>query len=613
MKTNEQFGSYDADDDEKDSGSSSSSGSSSTPKESPKHLDMSHGGEHVVELHPRFELSLPAPLLNELLAVKEDDHREAKHPEVPSAESAATPNLDASEHAPLPNDEFMARQTATAEVSKDSDGSGEEDEEETDDTSSSTKKTKPAPAPAGAVPVRDIARSSTVVEQIIDRLDADTRDAFEEAAAAGHKEVEAADIPAPPHYAEHPAAPPAPYEAFSASTADEPPHPPAAVGGMPPLPPTPPTESRAFYYPEPAPEPAPAPADRYAYHPFVMPEATALTYGTAVAPGMSAEQHRTALNQAEYYGEKRGLRRGLVAGFLTGVAVRGWIARRNQRQYEQKARAVQQEQQQQIAELDAAQAHLNERLREQARQIDQYRYQPQLRPEQPAPVAPEQTPLQAPAPATPFEQMAAQAAPSGYEQPAPQVAYTAEQPLQAVNPNVSPLPPLAPRSELRTPTPQIRPEQVAPAPAAVEQQPQNQPGEAIVLQQGQRLEQPGWYSVVRGEDGKVVEGAIQYGEAFKQEQRAEQTPLVTNGQGQQGGLGQDDNAFLGAAGRDQLITSGQVPFSRELSAGYGQRADVAHRLSRSRSQNPVIATLASPWLWAGVVILLLTFFVTALL
>ncbi|HEV7455020.1 MAG TPA: hypothetical protein VGO07_07210 [Candidatus Saccharimonadales bacterium] len=66
-------------------------------------------------------------------------------------------------------------------------------------------------------------------------------------------------------------------------------------------------------------------------------------------------------------------------------------------------------------------------------------------------------------------------------------------------------------------------------------------------------------------------------------------------------------------GSNSMLGSGQLGFTHELPAGYGDggQVDSNHRLEAAR--NPVATALASPLLWAGVVVLVLAFFAAAFL
>ncbi len=120
-----------------------------------------------------------------------------------------------------------------------------------------------------------------------------------------------------------------------------------------------------------------------------------------------------------------------------------------------------------------------------------------------------------------------------------------------------------------------------------------------------------WHSYVE-RDGHVVENAIDYGEAYHQERRAERTPTPfgsrdarfrnPSGTGQVVGLGMSDLP-------DLSLPSGQVPQDHSLPAS---RPDPQHLLpSKEDDRHPLAATIASPWLWFGVGILMIVFFLAA--
>lgn len=629
MRTSERYGSDDHDDESSTKSSSKKSESSSPASswESPTHLDMSHGGEHVVQLHPKFELTLPAPLMQELLKVKEDDEPEPRS--VPDTAVASVGHVSAQAI------DVYAQEAATGEIPDGEFAEGEASEsEEADEQDDSKPTSKPAARPVAVPisrPVQRVAPRQSVADQIMQQLDLDTREEFQDTAAApALAEAYTPEPPAPVEGAAMPAAPAAAeyMTARPQETADYPLQ--TGGDGNPPGPPAPPTERGAFYYPEqPAPEPVPARSE-HAYDIFAMPEDhDPNRYAAMQMPGIAPELHTAALNQAELTGERRGARRGLVVGYI----IRSALAHRQQRRLEQEMDATKQEHTQQIAELDAQHAEMYNRMLEQQRQIDQYRYQPQTRTVEQSPVTSlftgEQTLIDTTVPAArareqprASEQAATlpqqQEQPRQSEQPHAVEQPRFEQPLQASAPNFAPLPTVN-RAEFSQPASVLRGEQAAPAPsqAPAEQVPQDQLGEAIKLEEGQHVDRESWYSVVRGNDGKVVEGAINYGQALKEEQRAEQAPVFSSSQTQSSGQVDNQQAqaggALGSAGLGTMLSSGQVDMGHELAAGGSKRADVQHRLKAAAKNNPVVATLASPWLWAGVVVLLITFFAAALL
>lgn len=152
------------------------------------------------------------------------------------------------------------------------------------------------------------------------------------------------------------------------------------------------------------------------------------------------------------------------------------------------------------------------------------------------------------------------------------------------------------------------------APAEQQAQPVN-PGEQVALRPGQRLERRGWYSVVVDEHGREVQGALNYGEAFHQEQRQEQAPPATGGAAQDDGAqAAQDATYLGAMGApavDGMLASGQIDPSHTLGQGQPHPIDPNHRLSRR--QNPIIATIANPVLWLGFAVIIIAYFIIALL
>lgn len=152
----------------------------------------------------------------------------------------------------------------------------------------------------------------------------------------------------------------------------------------------------------------------------------------------------------------------------------------------------------------------------------------------------------------------------------------------------------------------------AQAAAGPEQQIVNQLGDRIKLEPGQHIERaPGGYSVVVGEDKKVAEGVIDYGDAARADLRRERlsddmfAPFGAIGSSG----GQDDNGLA------QLPSvTGQSPYTQgqhALPPGYEDQVDLDHRLPEPR--NTTIRDVAlNPWLWLIVALLIIVYFVAAL-
>jgi len=118
------------------------------------------------------------------------------------------------------------------------------------------------------------------------------------------------------------------------------------------------------------------------------------------------------------------------------------------------------------------------------------------------------------------------------------------------------------------------------------------------------IEQDAWkrYAMV---DGKLEKDAIEYGKAFKEEQRAEQIAARIGQQDQAGAPG--GGVIL--SGQQPMLGSGQVDPRFQLPGGSSQPLDPQHLLQPS--DGPLMEAARNPWMWVGVGILLLAFFLAA--
>lgn len=137
----------------------------------------------------------------------------------------------------------------------------------------------------------------------------------------------------------------------------------------------------------------------------------------------------------------------------------------------------------------------------------------------------------------------------------------------------------------------------------------DQEGNEIILKPGWRVERStGGYSVVLDEHNRVVHNAIHYGEAYLRDQKREQlnNDLFASVGGAAPVGGPDDSGFgpIPAA-------PGQLPGAQYAPPPSQQpTVDLKHRLPKPRNQ--VVATVASPWLWTAVAILIIVYFIAAL-
>jgi hypothetical protein len=511
-----------------------------------------------------------------------------------------------------------------------------EDDEEDDDTSSGKpKKGQPAPAaPVTAPPHTE--QSPSLQEEFSELIEemANNRPA-EASAAAEPEQPAAAEQPelTPPSIAEYQPWH-LPYTPAEAAPSASPP--PAGGGGRPPVPPRPPVAGGAAFSPEPSLPPAapleaapsPSSAEWDAAQPAWIDQQrerfVTNAMGNTPAPARFEQvaTDQAAINQAEYHAEKRGLRRGLVAGFITGYALKQFLANRKMRRFEEATQKQLNKRNEQIDDLASRQRDYQERLaaqqgrleemaRQQAeRQAAEAQVQQRAQFEQPAAAN-----MQSQAAAQPprFEQQppAPAAMPARFEQPG------AQMPLQARFEQAQPQPGMQPNLAPGTPRMERPGQQPLNAEALRQQtdltpeQAQQAVIDAYDLKPQQHIERSAWHNIVVDEKGHEVQGAMAYGDAFQRERQKEQVRAAAfgsdNGQAAGGGAA-DGSAYGSGYGANGQLGSGQTPAAYDLPAG---QADVQHRLERPG--NPVAKTLSSPWLWAGIVVLLVAFFVAALI
>jgi hypothetical protein len=161
--------------------------------------------------------------------------------------------------------------------------------------------------------------------------------------------------------------------------------------------------------------------------------------------------------------------------------------------------------------------------------------------------------------------------------------------------------------------------------------------QAYELQNGEHVIHAagGGHNIVVDKHGNEVEGAMQYADEFKFQQRQEQARAGAFDDDES----EDENALPEAAlDPQQLQERAQLAQQQRRRSGAGVNyganivtglasglpnaaheigngmSDARKRLTAnipSKNQNPVVATLASPWLWASVFVLLAAFFVAA--
>lgn len=148
---------------------------------------------------------------------------------------------------------------------------------------------------------------------------------------------------------------------------------------------------------------------------------------------------------------------------------------------------------------------------------------------------------------------------------------------------------------------------------------------AYELQKGQHVEHAtgGGHDIIVDSHGHEVQGAMNYAAEFQSQQHREQGRVTSFGSGSSstgpassaGGVG--DGAAPAPSAIDSqaysIVTglgSGQVDPSHSLPGGPPSMAQRQHLLS-GKKDNPLAATLTSPWLWAAIIVLLAAFFIAA--
>ncbi|HSX33106.1 MAG TPA: hypothetical protein VLF91_02090 [Candidatus Saccharimonadales bacterium] len=546
------------------------------PRTLASHVQLGPGEGYFLFPHEAEQKPKDAePKLNAsgLLRAFRNETRELEKKQAYHHVEPLTPGLSPAEAAPPARPPHAAAvEQQQAAVLAESKKKEEDDKKDDDDAPSS----RPAP-PLNPRPAAETAPKKTLVD-ILDELVPSTRADAEapaqvpaEAAVTESQPVETTEAfgaedlppvpsPLPPRFEN--LAPFAPIPPMSRPFTEAPPPPPAG-GGRPPMPPVgPPPE--AIGRPGPEPEPLPdAPETRS----FPLFGGAAESFRTTLIPAFERPVDQQAVNEAAYQAEKRGLRRGLLVGFVVGVILRNRKIRRLEKTHTQQAK----QQNQRINQLESQQtilerqyASAREQLSQRTQRYDQLPQQPSSRFEAPSPP------------------------PRPIEAPRPKVA-TPEQPL------------LKPEAELT-------PEQAAQA--AVEQ--------AYKLQAGQHVEHSSWHNIIVDERGHEVQEAMQYGKAFEQERHREQQPVAVSAAADAQAVGQ---AAVGSGvpglptglGNPMFnLPSGQLPPSHQLPGGMGTPGHPQGQLP-VRPQSQLVEAFTSPWLWAGLVVLLIAFFAAAFL
>jgi hypothetical protein len=574
MESSWQLGSFESSEEDK---SKDEKGGSKPRRDPPRILNMSHMHEGQIDLRPsRPEVKpLPKPLFEGLLQDKQEHSVASSAPDKVPESEAQHINLEAAP-SDLPKITEAGRFAETTpdhiktETAKDDEKeTGEDDDEESVDAPT-TGQHKPAIAWQRSAPLPPVEAASATpghpeeFDEVMQQLGSE----YAEAASGNPAESPVSgEIPAGFRAGQE--------EQPLLSHDDEPVAPAAATGGTPPSPP-------------------PAWATGGNTGPG---NGANVAINTAPAPAF--EQQPATPNQAEY---KRGLRRGLVAGFITGYAVKAYLAHRKQKRIEKATQEQFATANERFTNLQFQHNQLQQKTTNQAEQLQRTQREQQER----------------------FDRFKAnQPAPERFETP-------------STSPAIAPLPRIEAVPQAQLPKAEAMPP--LQETAAEREQWVDELGNEIALQPGQRLERRGWYSVVVDEHGREVPGAIHYGEAFQREQKREQVSDAAF-------AGSDANAssktttpsnnVAPAAGgvftalpgvgissvpaptappmpvyNEPMIISGQADSAHSLPAGQPTTVDPQHRLKEPRNQ--VVATITSPWLWVAVAVLLIAYFTAAL-
>jgi hypothetical protein len=346
--------------------------------------------------------------------------------------------------------------------------------------------------------------------------------------------------------------------------------------------------------------------------------------------------------------EKTHKGRWFAAGFITGWVVKQHFANKKLRAQEAAHTKVTEAQGQKIDTLEYNQYHADQKLKRtegnlQTTQNEQAKAQraaaaaesarlnqaQHARAEQAAAQsragsAPEQAagmPLTAAEQAVPFAAMAANRAPAPAAEQRPFAAPSMETPLQHAAAEI-PFGAAAAAQPSAEGRPSGQPFAAETAPKAVpaaERPPQTAHetaqelvAQAYNLQPGQHIEHAtgGGHNIIVDKHGHEVQNAMEYGEEFQFQRRQEQLRSGAfandSSQGGQGASQDYSNGIITGLG----IGSGQVNSDHDLPSG-ALPTSIRKRLQSGKRENPIVATVASPWLWASMIVLIIAFFIAA--
>jgi hypothetical protein len=350
--------------------------------------------------------------------------------------------------------------------------------------------------------------------------------------------------------------------------------------------------------------------------------------------------------------EKSHKGRYFVAGFITGWAVKQHLANKKMQKMNQEHQKAAEAQQQEVDSLKYQQHDMGLRLKQTEGRLQEAEATATRQATRAAEAQTAEAPLVAPAAVesvVPGGQVAARAAEAvAPQRAAEQQAAPVQESAPIDRPNrmeSTPLQYAAAAAEIpfaaASAAAAAGAAERAPAPFAVEAQkaapvaerPPKTPAEeaaalveqAYQLQSGEHIEHAtgGGHNIIVDSHGHEVQGAMVYGEEFKFQQRQEQVRAGAFDNSDDARKRQADNNYdagiitgLGGsagsypAASDPRLGGGTPGSDKRLPLGIPNSVNPQHLL-RARNQNPLVATVASPWLWASVVVLIVAFFVAA--
>jgi hypothetical protein len=201
--------------------------------------------------------------------------------------------------------------------------------------------------------------------------------------------------------------------------------------------------------------------------------------------------------------------------------------------------------------------------------------------------------------------------------------YSQETPLQAASPNNQA------GAERFATQPGTKPEQAVAAEKVAEERAEAAQDESQQLQEGEHRVRESWYDAIVDREGRVVEGAIAYGQGMQQERRSEQlrdrtadTPQQPSGAATGTGDATQSQGVAAAGAAPSYDDMYRLPTysgpallsgmtSQSLPPGHPTHGDAQHLLMPPKP-NGIAATLKKPWLWVFVGLLLLAFFISSI-